>query len=36
LFARLDGETGPPKQVLMPTKLIVRGSGEIGPAMVTG
>ena len=32
LFARLDGKKGPPKQVLMPTKLIVRGSGEIAPA----
>ena len=29
LFARLDGETGPPRRVLMPTRLIVRGSGEI-------
>jgi LacI family transcriptional regulator len=36
LFARLDGETGPPKQVLVPTKLIVRGSGEIAPATLTG
>jgi LacI family transcriptional regulator len=31
LFARLDGETGPPRRVLMPTRLIVRGSGEITP-----
>lgn len=29
LFARLDGEVGPPRRVLMPTRLIVRGSGEI-------
>ncbi len=32
LFARLDGETGPAREVLMPTRLIVRGSGEIAPA----
>ncbi len=32
LFARLDGEGGTDReQVLMPTELIMRGSGEIGP-----
>jgi LacI family transcriptional regulator len=36
LFARLDGETGPPRQVFIPTQLIVRGSGEIAPATLTG
>jgi LacI family transcriptional regulator len=36
LFARLDGETGPPRRVLMPTRLIVRGSGEITPAATAG
>jgi LacI family transcriptional regulator, galactose operon repressor len=31
LFARLDGEAGPPKRLILPTRLIVRGSGEIPP-----
>jgi LacI family transcriptional regulator len=31
LFARLDGENGPTRRVEVPTKLIVRGSGEIAP-----
>ena len=29
LFARLDGVAGPTQRLLMPTQLIVRGSGEI-------
>ena len=33
LFARLDGFDGPTRQVVVPTRLIERGSGEIpGPA----
>ena len=31
LFARLDGDTSPPKTVMLLTRLIVRGSGEIVP-----
>lgn len=32
LLSRLDGETGPPREVVLPTTLVVRGSGEIrGP-----
>lgn len=32
LLSRLDGEKGPPRQVVLPTTLVVRGSGEIrGP-----
>jgi LacI family transcriptional regulator len=29
LFARLDGGDGPPQQVVLPTRLLARGSGEI-------
>lgn len=32
LFARIDGDTGPPQVRLVPTTLIRRGSGEIPPA----
>jgi LacI family transcriptional regulator len=32
LFARLDGEAGPWRRVVVPTTLITRGSGEIAPA----
>jgi LacI family transcriptional regulator len=31
LFARLDGEGGPSRRVVLPTRLIPRGSGEISP-----
>jgi LacI family transcriptional regulator len=31
LFARLDGAAGPTERVVMPTELLVRGSGEIRP-----
>ncbi|CAN5565136.1 LacI family DNA-binding transcriptional regulator [soil metagenome] len=31
LFARLDGDRGPSQHHLVPTRLIVRGSGEIRP-----
>jgi len=34
LFARLDGDRGPPQHVVVPTRLIPRGSGEIpAPAL---
>lgn len=29
LFARLNGDASPPQQIVVPTRLIVRGSGEI-------
>ncbi|WP_433526649.1 LacI family DNA-binding transcriptional regulator [Nocardia pseudovaccinii] len=29
LFARLDGDDGPPRHEVIPTRLLVRGSGEI-------
>ncbi len=32
LFARMDGDTSPEQTILVPTELIVRGSGEIRPA----
>ncbi|MFD6094632.1 LacI family DNA-binding transcriptional regulator [Oerskovia sp. NPDC060338] len=31
LFARLDDDTSPPKTIVIPTRLVVRGSGEIAP-----
>jgi LacI family transcriptional regulator len=31
LFARIDGDRGPPRHVVEPTRLVVRGSGEIRP-----
>jgi LacI family transcriptional regulator len=34
LFARLDGDTSPPRHVVLPTRLVARGSGEI-PAPAT-
>jgi LacI family transcriptional regulator len=30
LLRRLDGDAGPPRTVVVPTRLVVRGSGEIG------
>ena len=32
LFGRLDGDRGPPRHVVLPTRLLPRGSGEIRPA----
>jgi LacI family transcriptional regulator len=29
LFERLDGDDGPPRRIVLPTRLVVRGSGEI-------
>lgn len=31
LFTRLHGESGPAQRVVMPTRLVIRGSGEIMP-----
>jgi LacI family transcriptional regulator len=31
LFARLDGDAAPYRRVIVPTRLIERGSGEIAP-----
>lgn len=31
LFERLDGLADPPRRLILPTKLIVRGSGESEP-----
>lgn len=36
LFARLDGDTGEARHVVVPTTLIPRGSGEIAPDGVNG
>ena len=32
LFARIDGDTGPPTTRVVPTRLVARGSGELPPA----
>jgi LacI family transcriptional regulator len=34
LFRRLDGDTSPARTHVLPTRLIARGSGEIGPMAV--
>ena len=31
LLRRIAGETGPPQEIVIPTELVVRGSGEIPP-----
>ncbi|OLF18710.1 LacI family DNA-binding transcriptional regulator [Actinophytocola xanthii] len=31
LFARLDGDTSPPRRIVLPVRLVARGSGEVGP-----
>ena len=31
LFARLDGDDSPPRKHVVPTGIVVRGSGEIRP-----
>jgi LacI family transcriptional regulator len=31
LFSRLGGDSRPPQKIVIPTKLVVRGSGEIDP-----
>jgi LacI family transcriptional regulator len=30
-FMRLDGRDGPPRRVVVPTELVIRGSGEVAP-----
>jgi LacI family transcriptional regulator len=36
LFDRIDGSNRPPEVRLVPTTLIRRGSGEIGPGAAAG
>jgi LacI family transcriptional regulator len=36
LFARLAGDTRPPQRIVMPVRLIVRGSGEVSRPKLTG
>ena len=31
LFARLDGDASPPRRIVLPVRLVPRGSGEVGP-----
>ena len=31
VFARLEGDASPPRRLVLPTRLITRGSGEIRP-----
>jgi LacI family transcriptional regulator len=31
LFSRIDGDRSPPQRIVLPTRLIPRGSGERGP-----
>jgi LacI family transcriptional regulator len=31
LFRRLSGEQGPARRIELPTRLVIRGSGEIPP-----
>ena len=33
LFARMGGDTRPPQRIVIPTRLIVRGSGELRPEL---
>ena len=35
LFARIDGDQSEPRTVFVPTELVVRGSGEIRPQLVS-
>lgn len=35
LFARLDGERSPGERIVIPTQLLIRGSGEITPSAFT-
>jgi LacI family transcriptional regulator len=36
LFSRINGDSSPPRQVLLHTQLIPRGSGEIPPRPPAG
>jgi LacI family transcriptional regulator len=31
LFDRINGDAGPPRRIVLPLRLIVRGSGELPP-----
>jgi LacI family transcriptional regulator len=31
LFARLDGDSAPPRRIVLPVQLMPRGSGEVSP-----
>ena len=31
LFSRIAGDTSPPREVILLTRLVIRGSGEIAP-----
>lgn len=31
LFARIEGDTAPPQRIVVPTRLVARGSGEVAP-----
>jgi LacI family transcriptional regulator len=31
LFARLEGDSSPPRRIVLPVRLVPRGSGEVGP-----
>ena len=33
LFGRIAGDTSPPREVMLLTRLVIRGSGEIAPAV---
>jgi LacI family transcriptional regulator len=35
IFARLEGDTSPPRVDIIATRLIARGSGEIAPAQLS-
>ncbi len=32
LFARIAGDTSPPREIILLTRLVIRGSGEVAPA----
>ena len=34
LFARIDGDDRPPVRIVLPTRLVTRGSGEIAAPVV--
>jgi LacI family transcriptional regulator len=31
LFRRIDGDSAPPRRIVVPTRLMRRGSGELSP-----
>jgi LacI family transcriptional regulator len=36
LFARMAGDSRPPQRIVIPTRVVARGSGEIAPATTVG